>query len=128
MVTLQLAVIHAQDGEIRAAQTAVEAWLSLIDRDNYAESWETAATVFKAAVSQEKWHAAAKGARAPLGQLNSRVLKSATATATLPGAPDGEYVVFQFNTGFEHKAAAVETVTAIHEKDHSWHVGGYFIK
>jgi hypothetical protein len=45
-----------------------------------------------------------------------------------PGAPDGEYVVFQFNTSLEQKSAAVETVTAIREKDGTWHVGGYFIK
>jgi len=49
-------------------------------------------------------------------------------TTTLPGAPDGEYVVFQFNASFDQKAAAVETVTAIREKDGTWHVGGYFIK
>jgi hypothetical protein len=102
--------------------------LSLVDHDNYAESWSTAASLFKSAVTQEKWQAAAKTARAPLGQLQSRVLKSAMATTTLPGAPDGEYVVFQFNTSLEHKAASVETVTAIREKDGSWHVGGYFIK
>jgi hypothetical protein len=36
-------------------------------------------------------------------------------------------VVFQFNASFEHKAAAVETVRAMREKDGTWHVGGYFI-
>lgn len=128
MATLHLTPIRAQDGDTKAAQAAVETWLALIDRDSYGESWETAAAALKSALTREKWQSAAKGARAPLGPLNSRVLKSATATTTLPGAPDGEYVIFQFNTGFEHKAAAVETVTAIHERDHSWHVGGYFIK
>jgi hypothetical protein len=63
-----------------------------------------------------------------VGQMKSRTFKSVTSTTTLPGAPDGEYVVFQFNTSFEQKAAAVETVTAIREKDGTWHVGGYFIK
>ena len=29
----------------------------------------------------------------------------------LPGAPDGEYVVIQFETAFQNKARAVETVT-----------------
>ena len=49
-------------------------------------------------------------------------------STTLPGAPDGEYVVLQFDTSFEQKAAAVETVTTIREKDGTWHVGGYFIR
>jgi hypothetical protein len=72
--------------------------------------------------------AAAQIARDPLGALKARTLKRTTSTATLPGAPDGEYVVFQFNTSFERKQAALETVTTIREKDGTWRVGGYFIK
>jgi hypothetical protein len=120
--------VHAQEPATKAAQTSVEAWLSLIDNQNYAASWDTAATLFRSALTQEKWQSAAQTARRPLGPLKSRTLKSAMATTTLPGAPDGEYVVFQFNTSFDQKAAAVETVTAIREKDGTWHVGGYFIK
>ena len=109
-------------------ETVTEAWLSLIDNQNYAASWDAAATLFRTRVTQEQWQTAAQTARAPLGQLKSRTLKSATSTTTLPGAPDGEYVVFQFTTSFEQKAAAVETVTAVREMDGKWHVGGYFIK
>ena len=46
----------------------------------------------------------------------------------LPGAPDGEYVVFQFDTQFERKRAAVETVTPMCDPDGSWRVSGYFIR
>jgi hypothetical protein len=120
--------IQAQESSTKAAQTSVEAWLSLIDNQGYAASWDTAATLFRNAVTQEKWQAAAQAARSPLGQMKSRTLTSATPATTLPGAPDGEYVVFQFNTSFEQKSAAVETVTVIREKDGTWHVGGYFIK
>lgn len=120
--------IQAQESSTKAAQTSVVTWLSLIDSERYAASWDTAATLFRNAITQEKWQAAVQTARTPLGQMKSRMLKSTTSTTTLPGAPDGEYVVFQFNTSFEHKSAAVETVTAIREKDGMWHVGGYFIK
>jgi hypothetical protein len=44
------------------------------------------------------------------------------------GRSDGEYVVIQFDTQFENKAAAVETIAPMHEKDGSWRVSGYFIK
>lgn len=120
--------IHAQESSTKAAQTSVDAWLSLIDNESYAASWETAASLFRNAITLEKWQAAAQAVRVPLGQMTSRTLKSTTATTTLPGAPDGEYVVFQFNTSFERKSAALETVTAIREQDGTWHVGGYFIK
>ena len=121
-------LIHAQESDAKAAQTSTEAWLSLIDNESYAASWDAAATGFRNAITREKWQAAVQGARAGFGPMKSRTLKSATSTTTLPGAPDGEYLVFQFNTSFEKKAAALETVTAIREKDGTWHVGGYLIK
>jgi hypothetical protein len=66
--------------------------------------------------------------RQPLGDVVSRELTSTEHTTTLPGAPDGEYVVIQFATEFENKASAVETVTPMMDPDGSWRVSGYFIK
>jgi hypothetical protein len=63
-----------------------------------------------------------------LGALKSRVIQSSTFTHTLPGAPDGDYVVIKYATQFENQASAVETVTPLREKDGSWHVSGYFVK
>jgi hypothetical protein len=37
-------------------------------------------------------------------------------------------VVITFETAFENKASAVETVTPMLEKDGKWRVSGYFIK
>jgi hypothetical protein len=45
-----------------------------------------------------------------------------------PWAPDGSYVVLQFETRFEHKAAAVETVTSMLDRDGVWRVAGYFVR
>lgn len=50
-------------------------------------SWDTAATLFRNAITRETWQGAVKAAREPLGQLQSRTQKSATSTTTLPGAP-----------------------------------------
>lgn len=47
---------------------------------------------------------------------------------SLPGAPDGKYVVIQYDTSFENKKAAVETVTPMLDKDGKWRVSGYYIK
>jgi hypothetical protein len=113
---------------VSKAQAAATTWLALTDAAKYGPSWGEAASLFKAAVTKAGWESALKGVRAPLGVVKSRKLKSATFTRTLPGAPDGEYVVIQFDTQFENKAAAVETITPMHEKDGSWRVSGYFIK
>ena len=55
-------------------------------------------------------------------------MKTATYKTSLPGAPDGEYVVIQFDTSFENKKAAIETVTPMMDQDGTWRVSGYYIK
>jgi hypothetical protein len=111
-----------------AAESAARAWLALVDSGSYAESWSAAATLFRQKVPQSQWQAAAANARGPLGALKSKTLQSATFKASLPGAPDGEYVVVQFASSFEHKADATETVTPMKEADGSWRVSGDYIK
>lgn len=117
----------AQDSST-LAQKSADSWLSLVDGGRYAESWQAAAAFFRNAMPADKWGEAAKAARAPFGPVKSRSIKSATSAKTLPGAPDGDYVVFQFDTAFEKKSAAVETVTAVRESDGTWRVVGYFIR
>jgi hypothetical protein len=49
-------------------------------------------------------------------------------TKTLPGVPDGEYVVVEYETSFENKKTANETVTPMKDPDGTWRVSGYFIR
>ena len=131
LLTLCLLIPAAYADETEAvakAQRAATAWLALTDGGKYAESWDSAAALIKAAITKPGWEKALKSARSPLGALKSRKLKSATFARSLPGAPDGEYVVIQFDARFESKAAAIETITPMHEKDGSWRVSGYYIK
>jgi Protein of unknown function (DUF4019) len=120
-------LLAAQTADTKAAQTATEAWLALIDKQNYAASWDAAAAGFRERVTKEQWQRAAQGARASLGPLKSRTLKSATNATNPPGAPAGEYVVLQFDSSFDQKSAAIETVTVVRETDGSWRAVGYFI-
>lgn len=110
------------------AQKSAERWLSDVDAGKYDESWQSAAAFFRAAVSQEQWRQSLGSARKPLGGLVSRKLKSAVPAKSLPGAPDSDYVVLQFDTSFANKQQAVETVTPMLEKDGQWKVSGYYIK
>lgn len=113
---------------VAQAQVAARSWLALTDSGKYGESWDNASSFSKSAVTRADWEKAIKGGRSPLGAMKARKVKSATFTRTLPGAPDGEYVVIQFESQFENKAAAIETVTPMHEKDGAWRVSGYYIK
>lgn len=111
-----------------AALAAANVWLSLIDFANYAESWENSAQFFQAAVSKEKWMQTMEGARKPLGNNLSRKLKSKEYHTSMPGAPDGQYVVIKFVASFENKKNAIETVTPMLDTDGRWRVSGYYIK
>jgi len=128
LAAFSITSVHAQEKPEQLAQHSAESWLALVDSGRYAESWQEAASLFKAHVSSEQWQSMVKPVREPLGKVASRKLKSATSTKTLPGAPDGEYVVIQYDTSFEHKQSAVETITPMLDKDGKWRVSGYFIK
>ena len=62
------------------------------------------------------------------GNPGKRKLKTAKYQTTLPGAPDGQYVVLVFDTSFQNKKEAVETVTMQLEMDGAWKPSGYFIR
>lgn len=126
--TIGIRAFQAPTTDVTTARVSADSWLALVDKQNYAGSWDEAASGFKALVTKERWQAAVSTAREPLGSVKSRTLKSATATTTLPGAPAGEYVVFQFDTAFEQRPTAAETLTTGREKDGTWRVVGYFVK
>jgi len=111
-----------------AAVTAARAWLSFVDNQQYGESWEQAAQVFKGAVKKEQWVKLAQSVINPLGKNVSRELKSKLYQTNPPGAPAGEYIVIQFSSSFENKKSAIETITPMLEKDGEWRVSGYFIQ
>jgi hypothetical protein len=128
---LILAVIAAVGGSPEKEKPAVasaERWLGLVDQGKYAESWKEAAALFKSAINQGQWEQSLQGVRKPLGKLITRKIRTKTYRTSLPGAPDGEYVVIEFESSFENKKSAVETVTPMMDKDGKWRVSGYYIK
>ncbi|MEJ2655750.1 MAG: DUF4019 domain-containing protein [Desulfobacterales bacterium] len=111
-----------------AALFAANKWLALIDNEKYAESWKEASELFRDTVQRQLWEKSLKAVREPMGKLISRKVKTQIYKTTLPGAPDGEYVIIQFKTSFENKKMAVKTVTPMMDKDGIWGVSGYYIK
>ena len=110
------------------AVAVAEIWLALIDADKIAESWSEAASLFRAAFPVEQWEAKLKAAQTLIGKALSRKLRSATYAEELPGAPDGEYVVIEYETSFEKKKNGIETITPMKDTDGVWRVAGYFVK
>ncbi len=128
LLALTFAALAVAEDKTQAAQAASEAWLKFVDSGDYPQSWVEASSLFKAHVTEKDWVRQIRAARQPLGALFSRTLKSAQYTTTLPGAPDGQYVVIQYESSFADKKSAIETVTPMLDKDGQWRVSGYFIK
>jgi len=118
---------NSRSAESMAIQAALS-WLHLVDAGRYTRSWEEAAPLFQKAVTREQWNASLEAVRSPLGTCMGRKVKTAIYTRALPGAPDGEYVVIQFDTTFENKARGMETVTPARTADGVWRVSGYYIR
>ena len=130
-VPLSVAASDTDKKHEAAEKKAVESansWLPLVDQEKYGDAWESAAGYLKSAVTKEDFIKAFTGVRKPLGTMKSRKIKSKEYRTSLPGAPEGEYVVIQFDTSFENKTSAIETITPMLDKDGTWKVSGYFIK
>ncbi len=128
LLTLTTQAATGVEGPETAARSAALEWLQLVDAGNYAQSWSTASALFRQQVSEAQWQSAAMGVRAPLGAVKSRRVMSADFMTVLPGAPAGQYVVVRFDSSFEHRSSAVETVTPMKDSDGKWRVSGYYIK
>ena len=120
--------VARSDAEKAAAQDVATTWVAMTDAAKYADSWDKGGAMMQSLVTREQWEAALTQVRSPLGAVKSRTLKSADYTTTLPGAPDGEYVVVKYATTFENKADATETIIPMKDRDGAWRVSGYFIK
>lgn len=121
-------LLFAEQTKEEAAIQSAKDWLSLVDEERYAKSWETASSFFKNAIQKEQWITSMNAFRKPLGNLLDRKIKNSQYTKALPGAPDGEYVVIQFETSFENKKSSIETITPMLDKDGKWRTSGYYIK
>ena len=115
-----------QTGGDVAATASAEVWLALVDDGQFEKAWDTAAKILQGVVTKQNWLQRATERRPPLGKVVSRKLTQTSATTSLPGAPVGQYVVLQYDTEFEHKKGAKETVTIA--LDGSWKVSGYYIR
>lgn len=107
------------------ATGAAQSWLSVNDAGQYPQSWTAAAPYLERAAAEKQWEASMNQVRKPLGNVLARRRKSATETTTALG---DHCVVIQYDTSFEHKESATETVTVMPEQDGQWKVAGYFIQ
>ena len=114
--------LESSDG----TQPAID-WLEEVDAGKFEQSWNRAAPFFQSQVTVLQWIDALNQTRKPLGSVVTRKIYRTDLHASLPGVPEGEYVVITLLTDFENKKSAIETIT-VTEVNREWRVMGYFIK
>ena len=110
------------------AAAAARAWLKLADDREYGSTYDRADDLFHETTTRDSWIQKLTTVRTPLGARKSLDLNTATYTTTVPGGPDGRYVLLAFASSFENKAKAVETLTFHEAEPGLWRLSGYFIK
>lgn len=125
-VASQPAPVATQAATPEVAEDALS-WLALLDNSAWADSWRAGGAMFKAQVTEADWTTAVRSAREPFGAVVSRTPQSAERTNSLPGAPDGEYWIVQYQTAFANNPNGAETVVLAREGA-DLKVIGYFVR
>jgi hypothetical protein len=122
--------VNPNDPAVKAAideaGQAAKGWLAQLDATNFDACWNALAPAVKDQVSKDNFNASLAAVRDQYGAAKARRASKVTFTHKLPGAPDGDYVVLQYETDFA-KAHAVETVVPMRTAD-GWKVSGYFVR
>ena len=111
----------------REATGVARSWLRLVDDGRHPASWAAAAPLLREEVGSREWDAALRAVRAPLGRCLWRKLQSQAVVEGPPGALRGPYVVIRFESVFERRSGAAETITPVLGPDGRWRVAAYFI-
>lgn len=111
---------------IQDAGQAAQRWLALRDANNFDACWQALAPAARDQVGKDDFSASLAAVRDQYGPLKSRRPSKVTFTHEMPGAPDGDYVVLQYESDFANSAHAVETVIPMRTAD-GWKVSGYFV-
>ena len=109
-----------------AARESVDAWMALLDAEDYAAAYEATGSSFREEVTADEFRSAMEERQAALGAVESRTLSSTQRLSTVPGAPPGDYFVFELDGVYELRPNTRERVTAVSESD-EWPVVGIYI-
>jgi Protein of unknown function (DUF4019) len=120
----------AADPHLAEEQTAERqalGFLGYLDHGRFADSYAYTGMLIRAQLDRDSFAKQLEKARAGTGALVSRELIDASYTTTVPGAPEGEYVVLHYGASFANRQQAEETLTLSLAQGY-WRVNGYYIK
>ncbi|WP_083003296.1 DUF4019 domain-containing protein [Halomonas sp. GT] len=127
LVAILLSLVPYAQASAQTAEAAALAWLESIDSGEVEQAWETSSSLLKTPLSPNMLRRIIELARHEFGAVESRRKVQVSHYQSMPGAPDGDYMVFIFHTRFENKARGIETVTP-HLENGEWRVSGYYVQ
>jgi len=113
--------------EEEAAQRQALGFLGYLDHGRYADSYAYTGMLIRATNDRDSFALQIKKARAGTGALQSRSLIDASFATSVPGAPEGQYVLLHYEASFANRPEVVETLTLDFARGY-WRVSGYYIK
>jgi hypothetical protein len=116
---------EAQDpaDQTEQAREAADAWLALFDADDIEGTYETAAETFKTQVEMQDWQMQAEQVKQAVGELDGRTYMETTYADELPQAPEGDYMIVQYDTQYAN-LNVTEFVILVLEED-TWRMVGF---
>jgi Protein of unknown function (DUF4019) len=113
--------------EEQAAERQALGFLGYLDHGRFADSYAYTGMLIRAQMDREAFASQIEKTRLGVGALQARELIDAGYATSVPGAPEGQYVVLHYHSSFANRPDAVETLTLAFAKGY-WRVSGYYIK
>jgi hypothetical protein len=115
-------------GDDKDTIEAAQKWLALLDAGKVGAAWDASSAHLKSVVTRQKWVTDIGKVRKPFGKLRTRKAEKFARAHSLPGAPDGDYAIVEFESVYANGKQATEQVIWMFEADSVWRVSGYFIR
>lgn len=111
-----------------AALARARRFIAAVDAGDWTRSYDVAGEFFQSQTSADEWAAMVQPVRGKLGSVEERRLANVQKVQSLPGAPDGDYEILQYQTKFSNESIiSTETVILVRNAD-GFDIAGYFIR
>lgn len=116
-------VVHQEQQnqqEFQQSAVAASAWLSLVDKENYAGSWDAGSLTFQLTIPKNEWIKTMNIARKPLGNVLSRDLIRQDPAFNPKNLPAGAYRVIYYKTSFSNRNEVHERLILQQQNNGQW--------
>jgi hypothetical protein len=110
------------------ARVAAQAWLALMDGNDYRAAWREAAIIFQQARTADAWAREAAAIRTRVGSIECRELATIRPATDPPAVPPGEYMRLRFECEFTAAGTVREIMLMVEEPGRGWRVVSYVVE